>query len=168
MRIPGRARWIRVLTATLLGVSGSALEASGQDTTVVHLRALVQPRVSLAVSARSLTIPPSPPGETGPRTVGSITVRAAARTGTVGEVILTVEAQGDLDHLGGPSAGATALAFIGTGEGLLDGVLEERRPAVAGRWLSSGVREGHLTFAISGDVGPAGAIVPLRFVLSTP
>lgn len=158
-----------LVAATLCGASGVGLAAApDQDTLVIRLGATIRPRASLVVSDRFLSIPPSAPGDPDTRTVGTITFRASARTSAVGEVLLTVEPQVDLTHLGGPSSGAATLGFSGTGDGTRDGVLVERQPAVAARWVSSGVREGQLTFFVSGDVGPAGAVVPLRFVLSTP
>jgi hypothetical protein len=168
MRIPGRLFLAAIAAATTVVAPGVDVRASGQDVAVVRLQTVVRPRLSLHVSDRSLTIPASAPGETEPRVVGVVGFRAAARTSGQGEVVLTVEAFSALDHVGGPSNGSTVLEFSGDGEGTLNGVLESHTPVVAGRWMSSGVREGQLTFTLRGDVGPNGAVVPLRFVLSAP
>lgn len=168
MRLLGR-QFLAVATAATLAVAlGVDVRASSQDSAVVQLRAVVQPRLSLHVSDRALTIPATAPGEIAPRVVGVVTFKAAARAGANQEVVMTVEALSDVGQLGGPSDGGAVLEFSGDGEGTLDGVLDAHTPIVAGRWMSSGVREGRLTFTVRGDGGPNGAVVPLRFVLSAP
>jgi hypothetical protein len=142
--------------------------AFAQETLLIRLGATISPRASLVVSDQFLSIPPSAPGDPETRAIGTIRYRAAARTGATGDVLLTVEPLADLSHLGGPASAGVTIGFSGAGDGTVDGVLVERQPSVAARWASSGIREGQLTFSVRGDIGPAGAVVPLRFVLSTP
>ena len=111
-----------------------------------------------SVGARSLS---------GLTAVAVIDVSAAARTRQSGEVVLTVEGLGSLVGPGGAADAETSLTFSGDGEGLTSGNLRPSAPAVAGRWIGSGLRTGRLTFALRSSV--AGTfLLPVRFVLSAP
>ncbi|MEW5983520.1 MAG: hypothetical protein AB1806_14295 [Acidobacteriota bacterium] len=158
-----------VAAGWLVGAAAVELHASHQQTALMLLSTLIQPRASLRVTEQALVLEPHDQAPDAPVDVGSIDFRAAARTGGDGEVLLTVEPLVDVATLGGgPSAGTPAIDFAGTGEGTVDGPLVLGQPSLAGRWVGPGVRTGSLTFTLRGSIGPDGATVPLRFVLSTP
>ncbi len=157
------------VTAALIG-SALALPIHASDVTsaIVRFQSDVSASTALRVSSSALRVGPQTGSSAGPVVVGTIDYRAAARTRTDGEVVLTVEAQADLPTLAGPSAGENAIEFEGFGDGARAGVLRSDVPQVAGRWVGSGVRTGQLVFTLRGTAATNGAIVPLRFVISLP
>jgi len=158
------------LVACALGLpAGTAVRASDQAIAVTRFQATIRPSTSLRVSDHLLVIDPRPDGFDGPVVAGSIDFRAAARTASGGEVVLTVEPLTSIDALGGGAADApTTIGFQGSGIGAQDGVLREGRPETVARWAGSGLHTGRVTFVVRGPLTPQGASVPLRFLLTAP
>jgi hypothetical protein len=157
-----------LLAAILASAVPVLLEGSGQAVATIRFGASVGAATSLRLSSSELRIEAKRSGDTGPMIVGSVDYLAFARTHTGGDVVLTVEAERSLDELvGGAADGATMIEFGGTGVGALTGVLHTV-PEVAARWQGSGRREGRLTFTMRGQGPTSDALMPLRFVLSTP
>ena len=155
--------------AVLGGALALPIYASDVASSVVRFQSEVAASTALRVSSSALRVGP----QTGTRAdsvwVGTIDYRAAARTRSDGEVVLTVEAQSDLLSPAGTSAdGESPIEFEGLGDGARGGVLRNAVPQVAGRWVGSGVRTGQLVFRLRGTTATAGATVPLRFVISLP
>jgi len=158
-----------VLAALVCAAAGAAAGASDQAMAVTLFSATIRTYTSLRLSDQVLTIAPRLAGDEGPLQAGSIEFRAAARTSTDGEVILTVEPIAPLASVtGGAADEATTIAFEGSGDGAQNGVLADGRPEMAARWMGSGLRTGRLAFTVHGPVAPQGATLPLRFVLSAP
>jgi len=167
-----RSPILRRALATVALLGGALvlpIGASDVASALVRFRSDVTASTALRVSSSVLRIDPQPGSTTGAILVGTVDYRAAARTRADGEVVLTVEAQSDVPALDGPGGGREAvIEFAGIGDGARGGVLRRAVPQVAGRWIGSGVRSGQLVFRLRGDAGAAGAVVPLRFVISLP
>jgi hypothetical protein len=154
--------------AVALAAMSTYPQASDQGIAVIRFGATIGGATSLQLSSSQLVIDPRREGQTGPVVIGSVEFLARARTHTGGEVVLSVEAlQNPASLGGGASEGVTSIDFEGSGEGAVGGVLRAS-PETAGRWRGSGRRSGRLTFTLRGPGPSAGAVVPLRFVLSTP
>jgi len=164
-----RAR-LAALTLVMLGsVGGAGLGASEQAVAVTRFQATVRPGTSLRVSDHLLVIEPRPPGYEGPVVAGTIEFRAAARTVSDGEVVLTVEPLTPIDAIGGGAADVpTTIGFQGIGIGAQDGVLRDGRPETVARWVGSGLHAGRVTFVVRGALTPQGATLPLRFLIAAP
>ncbi|MCX6546275.1 MAG: hypothetical protein NTV05_17925 [Acidobacteria bacterium] len=159
-----------VVTAAALagGALTCPIHASEGATTLVRFKSDVSASTSLRVSSSVLRIGPQTGSGADAVVIGTIDYRAAARTRSDGEVVLTVEAQADLTALPGPATGESVIEFEGVGFGARDGVLRPDVPEVAGRWVGSGVRTGQLIFTLRGSAAATGMAVPLRFVISLP
>jgi hypothetical protein len=165
----------RLVTATLAAagvaaICGGVLSASDQSIALTRFQATIRTSTSLQVSNHMLVIAPRPGKDERPLAAGSIEFRAAARTASDGEVILTVEPLAPIASISGGGAGesATTIAFEGSGDGAQSGALVDARPETAARWVGSGLRTGRLTFTVRGPVSPSGAVLPLRFLLAAP
>lgn len=139
-----------------LCLSLAALAGVGQDISTHTLRATVSfaPRTSLTVSTSTLRFVVT---EAGKPAYATLNFSAAARTIADGEVTLVMQMARD-------AAGADVVLSISGGS---DGVLVGERPDVQGvaaaRWNGSGLREGHVTFALS--AAPGTYDFPLTFLL---
>lgn len=155
-----------LVAATLCG----SLGASDQSMAITRFQATIRTSTSLRVSNHLLVIEPRQGAGEAPLMAGAIEFRAAARTASDGEVILTVESLAPMSSLTGGGAGdsATTIAFEGSGDGAQSGALSHARPETAARWVGSGLRTGRLTFTVRGPVSPHGATLPLRFLLAAP
>ncbi len=164
-----RVRLSGVLTAAVLAAAIPVLlQAADERTATITFGATVAASTSLRLSTTELRVEPRRPGDAGPVIVGSVAFVASARTRTRGDVVLTVEAQRSLEELGGGAAdGATTIDFSGDGAGAMAGVLRSA-PEVVARWQGSGQRDGRVTFTLRGQGPASDAVIPLRFVLSTP
>ena len=170
--IRGRSSLPRRAFATAALIGGAlALPVCASDvaSSFIRFHSDVSASTALRVSSSLLRVGPRTGTSADPVVIGTIDYRAAARTRSGGEVVLTVEAGADLPTLAGPSAdGGSAIDFEGFGDGARGGVLRSDVPQIAGRWVGSGVRTGHLVFTLRGAAATAGATVPLRFVISLP
>jgi hypothetical protein len=164
----------RVCIATLLVVAATfaaeaVLCAMDQALAMTRFQALIRSSTSLRVSDHLLAVAPRPNGYEGPVLAGSIEFRAAARTASDGEVILTVEPLAPIDSLaGGAGAGSTTIDYEGIGEGAQSGALRADEPGTVARWVGPGLRSGRIVFTVRGPVAPHGATLPLRFLLAAP
>ena len=123
----------------------------------------VRPQTSLRVSSAVLRFEVSP-ATPSPHVL--VEFRAAARTARQGVTLLVVTPTGALQ---GPSGADVAVVFTGAGEGSASGFLSVTGgPQVVARWTGSGVRQGRLTFMLSGAVVPGWYVLPLDFALTTP
>jgi hypothetical protein len=167
---PARRARLAALTVVMLGsVGGADLCASEQAVAMTRFQATVRPSTSLRVSDHLLVIDPRPPGYDGPVVAGTIEFRAAARTASDGEVVLTVEPLTPIGAIGGGAADApTTVGFQGIGIGAQDGVLRDGRQETVARWVGSGLHVGRVTFVVKGPLTPQGATVPLRFLIAAP
>ena len=164
MKGTGCLRYGVLLTLGLVLGAGRAAAQSSVGTVV--LGAPVGHATALHLSSSMLQVGPVD-GE-GPSVVGTISFDAHARTRASGEVILTVEALRDIEHVVGGASGSTVvIEYAGPADGTVAGVLSTV-PTVAGRWTGSGARHGQLTFTIRGPGYLQGGVIPLRFVLTTP
>ena len=168
-------RSARLVTAAFAATGVAAilvasLGASDQSIAVTRFQANIRTSTSLRVSNHVLVISPRPDAGEAPLQAGAIEFRAAARTASDGEVILTVEPLVPLASLSGGGAGdsATTIAFEGSGDGAQSGALSDAHPETVARWVGSGLRTGRLTFTLRGPVSPQGATLPLRFLLAAP
>jgi len=143
-----------LLTVT---VNASAAETACGSVTVV---ATFSSRTTLQVSSDLLTFDVAS-AET--QATASIDFLAAARTHADGPVVLSIE---PLREAVSESA-AASLAFNGDGAGTTSGSVSSHVPTVAGQWIGSGVRRGHLVFTLRSSSSGT-HIVPIRFVLSAP
>jgi hypothetical protein len=169
MMMPGVlfARRALVTAAVVGGLLVPSLRASDVASAIVRFQSEVSASTALRVSSSLLRIEPQPGVEA--VVVGTIDYRAAARTRSDGEVVLTVEAQGTLPTLQGSTTGTeSAIDFEGVGDGARAGVLRNDAPQIAGRWIGSGVRTGQLVFTLRGAAAASVTTVPLRFVISLP
>ena len=166
---PARLLTAALLAAGLCAALGAALAASDQSIAITRFQATIRTQTALHLSDDVLTIAPRRAGDIGPLSAGAIEFRAAARTSSGGEVILTVEPLEPIASLaGGAGESPTTIAFEGSGEGAQSGALNDARPETVARWVGSGLRTGRLTFTVHGPVSPQGATLPLRFVLTAP
>ncbi|MEI6669745.1 MAG: hypothetical protein WCP29_16470 [Acidobacteriota bacterium] len=150
-------------------VATAPLYASDVASSIIRFNSDVSASTSLRVSSSVLRVAPATGLNGEAVVVGTIDYRAAARTRSGGEVVLTVEAQADVPLVGGPaSGGEPAIDFAGVGDGARAGVLRQDGPQIAGRWVGSGVRTGQLVFTLRGGTSGPGMTVPLRFVISLP
>jgi len=158
-----------VLALALCGTLGAAIFASDASIAVTRFQATVRTSTSLRLSDQLLVIAPRQTDDDEPLTAGAIEFRAAARTSSDGEVMLTVEPLAPIASLaGGAGDSSTTIAFMGDGEGAQSGSLSDAHPETAARWVGSGVRTGRLTFTVRGPVSPLGGTLPLRFLLTAP
>jgi hypothetical protein len=169
IRTRARRAGLAVLAIWILTAAGGAgLHASDQAVAFVRFQATIRPSTSLRVSDHVVVIGPRPPGYEGPVVAGTIAFRAAARTASNGEVLLTVEPLVPIDALAGSAAAPTTIGFQGSGIGVKDGVLRVGQPETVARWVGSGLHTGRVTFVMRGPGAPHGASVPLRFLLAAP
>jgi hypothetical protein len=168
------SRHARLLTSAIIAASvcaafGPLTVASDQSVAVTRFHATVRTHTALRLSDDVLTIAPRVTGDGGPLSAGVIEFRAAARTASDGEVLMTVEPLAPIASLaGGAGDTATTIAFEGSGDGAQSGALSDAHPETVARWVGSGLRTGRLTFTLRGPVSPHGATLPLRFLLAAP
>lgn len=168
------SRHARLLITAMIAAGGCAAlgagtRASDQSIATARFQATVRTHTALRLSDDVLTIAPRVTRDGGPSSAGTIEFRAAARTASDGEVIMTVEPSAPIASLsGGAGDTATRIAFEGRGDGAQSGTLSDARPEVVARWVGSGVRTGRLTFTLRGAVPPQGGTLPLRFLLTAP
>ncbi|HSL24372.1 MAG TPA: hypothetical protein VK886_22750 [Vicinamibacterales bacterium] len=169
----GAPQHLRFASASVLvGLLSAASPQLHADQAVRQLlvRADVQTRTSLRVSADTLvmTIVPDSPDRSGTRrhsrkTISTIEYVASARTRSDGEVLLAVEC-GPVHGPGGASDVGTELSIAGGDQGEIDAL---GGPAVAARWIGSGVRRGTIRFMLRAPL-PGRYAVPVRLVLTAP
>jgi hypothetical protein len=122
----------------------------------------VRPQTSLRVSSAVLRFEVSPAT---PRPHVLVEFRAAARTARQGVTLLVALPTGALQP---PSGADVHVVFTGAGEGTASGFLSATGgPQIVARWTGSGVRQGCLTFMLSGAVAPGWYVLPLDFALTT-
>ena len=168
-RVAVGVRATLVLTVFAVTALGVVARAGDQAIAVARFHAAVGPSTSLRVSSQVLVIAPRPSEQGEPVFAGSIEFRAAARTSSDGEVLLTVEPLGlNGAPPGGPSETGLSIEFQGTGDGAQSGVLNPGNPEAAARWVGSGVHTGRLDFTVRGLAAREGATIPLRFLLAAP
>ena len=152
-----------VMAASLL-LAASPVSAAETATASVVVSAKFASRTSLKVSTNLLRFELAGPGQPATATVD---FAAGARTQAGAEVLLSIEQLRSVDGPGGASDLESSVSFTGEGAGTLDGALVAAGPAVAGRWIGSGMRQGRLVFALR--AGASGNyILPVRFILSAP
>ena len=152
-----------VMAASLL-LAASPVSAAETATASVVVSAKFASRTSLKVSTNLLRFELAGPGQPATATVD---FAAGARTLAGAEVLLSIEQLRSVEGPGGASDLDSSVSFAGEGAGTLAGALIATGPAVAGRWIGSGLRQGRLVFALR--AGASGNyIVPVRFILSAP
>jgi hypothetical protein len=162
MRFRSLPLLVTTLAALLYGPAFAA--ASETATGNVVVTAQFATRTSLTVSTRLLHFDVTVPGE--PATV-AVDFSAGARTPSGAEVVLSVEPLLGLQGPGGAADVEAELSFSGIGDGAASGVMDARRPAIAGKWVGSGLRTGRLVFALRASASGSYSL-PVRFVLTTP
>lgn len=158
-------RRVLVARAACLAALGfvTTVSAAETATTSVVVSARFCSRTSLQVSTDVLRFDLPISGQTGTSVVD---FSAGVRTHSGAEVLLSVEPlRRDMGPAG--SRDAESVSFAGQGNGTLEGVLDAASPAVAARWIGSGLRQGRLVFRMRATA--AGTyFVPVRFILSAP
>ena len=131
------------------------IAGGGQEMSTHTLRATVSfaPRTSLTVSTSTLRFVVSEPGKPAYATVN---FSAAARTIANGEVTLVMQMTGE-------AARDVVLSISGGSDGVLVGERPNAQGVIAARWQGSGLREGHVTFALS--AAPGTYDLPLTFLV---
>ena len=157
------ARLLAFSTA-LLVAPATQLCADTAASATLAVRAEVHARTSLQVSARQLSFELAPDQS---QATTALEFRAAARTGSGAEVVLTIESERWVAGPGGAADVDADVSFVGEGPGTVAGPLVPRATTVAGRWVGSGARAGRLVFTL--HAGTPGAYhLPVRLVLSAP
>lgn len=138
-----------------LCVSLAGIVGAGQEISTHTLRATVSfaPRTSLTTSSSTLRFVVTDAGKPAYATVN---FSAAARTIADGEITLVMQMAGD-------AAREVVLSISGGSEGVLVGGRPDSNGLAAARWNGSGVREGHVTFALS--AAPGVYDLPVTFLL---
>jgi hypothetical protein len=155
--------FVGVVAASVLAVA-SPVSAADTATANVVVSAKFTSRTSLKVSTDLLQFDVAGPGQ--PATA-IVDFAAGARTQAGAEVLLSIEQLHGVEGPGGASELESSVSFAGEGAGTLAGALVAAGPAVAGRWIGSGLRQGRLVFALR--AGASGNyILPVRFILSAP
>ena len=155
--------FVGVVAASLLAVA-SPVSAADTATTNLVVSAQFASRTSLKVSTDLLRFDVAGPDQPATATVD---FAAGARTQSGAEVLLSIEQLRGVEGPGGASDLESSVSFSGQGAGTLAGALVAAGPAVAGRWIGSGLRQGRLVFALR--AGASGNyILPVRFILSAP
>jgi hypothetical protein len=141
---------IAPLCLSLAGMAGA-----GQEISTHTLRAAVSfaPRTSLTTSTSTLRFVVTDPGKPAYTTVN---FSAAARTIANGELTLVMQ-------IGGDAARDVVLSISGGSDGVLVGGRPDSNGLAAARWSGSGLREGHVTFALS--AAPGVYDLPVTFLL---
>ena len=152
-----------VVAASVLAAV-SSVSAAETATASAVVSAQFSSRTSLKVSTDLLHFDVAGPDRPATATVD---FAAGARTQAGAEVLLSIEQLRAVQGPGGASDLESSVSFIGEGVGTLDGALVAAGPAVAGRWIGSGMRQGRLVFALR--AGASGNyLLPVRFILSAP
>jgi hypothetical protein len=152
------------VVAAIVLAAASTVSAADAATARVVVSVQFASRTSLKVSTDLLQFEVAGPNR--PATA-SVDFAAGARTQAGAEVLLSIEQLRAVQGPGGASDLESSVSFAGEGDGTLAGALVATAPAVAGRWLGSGLRQGRLVFALR--AGASGNyILPVRFVLSAP
>jgi hypothetical protein len=152
------------LVAASVLAAASTVSAADRAAASVVVSAQFSSRTSLKVSTDLLHFDVAEPDRPATATVD---FAAGARTQAGAEVLLSIEQRRAVQGPGGPSDLESSVSFAGEGAGTLDGALVATAPAVAGRWIGSGLRQGRLVFALR--AGASGNyILPVRFILSAP
>jgi hypothetical protein len=152
------------VVAAIVLAAASTVSAADAATARVVVSVQFASRTSLKVSTDLLQFEVAGPDR--PATA-SVDFAAGARTQAGAEVLLSIEQLRAVQGPGGASDLESSVSFVGEGDGTLAGALVATAPAVAGRWLGSGLRQGRLVFALR--AGASGNyILPVRFVLSAP
>jgi hypothetical protein len=157
-----RSLCVLALAAGLLPVRTVA--AAETVTRTLAVTARFESRTSLTISSELLrfdVLGPDQPAST------VVEFSAAARTGSGGEVVLSVEPVSALTGPGDAPVANSLVSFSGEGQGTLRGVVSSIAPTIAGRWTGSGVRGGRLVFLLQAAV-PGSYTLPVRFVLTAP
>ena len=155
--------FVGVVAASLLSAA-SPVSAAETATASASVSAQFSSRTSLKVSTDLLHFEVVEPGQPATATVD---FAAGARTQAGAEVLLSIEQLHAAQGPGGASDIESSVSFTGDGAGTLDGALVAAGPAVAGRWIGSGMRQGRLVFALR--AGASGNyMLPVRFILSAP
>jgi hypothetical protein len=154
---------VGVVAATELAAA-STVSAADAGTARVVVSVQFASRTSLKVSTDLLQFEVA--GTDRPATA-TVDFAAGARTQAGAEVVLSIEQLRAVQAPGGASDLESPVSFAGEGDGTLAGALVAAGPAVAGRWIGSGLRQGRLVFALR--AGASGNyILPVRFILSAP
>ena len=152
-----------VVAANVLAAA-STVSAAETATASAVVSAQFSSRTSLKVSTDLLRFEVAGPGQ--PATA-AVDFAAGARTQAGAEVLLSIEQLHAVEGPGGASDLESSVSFAGEGAGTLAGALIAAGPAVAGRWIGSGLRQGRLVFALR--AGASGNyMLPVRFILSAP
>jgi hypothetical protein len=153
-----------VVVAASVLAAASSVSAAETATASAVVSAQFSSRTSLKVSTDLLHFEVAEPGQTATATVD---FAAGARTQVGAEVLLSIEQLHAVQGPGGASDLESSVSFAGEGAGTLAGALVAAGPAVAGRWIGSGLRQGRLVFALR--AGASGNyMLPVRFILSAP
>jgi hypothetical protein len=153
-----------VVVAASVLAAASSVSAAETATASAVVSAQFSSRTSLKVSTDLLHFEVAEPGQTATATVD---FAAGARTQAGAEVLLSIEQLHAVQGPGGASDLESSVSFAGEGAGTLAGALVAAGPAVAGRWIGSGLRQGRLVFALR--AGASGNyMLPVRFILSAP
>ena len=158
-----RAPQFALLGVCLLALSGGTVVVA-QSGAAVPVNATFAPRTSLRISTRVLRFDVDSPDMP---SAAVVEFSAGARIAAGADIVLSVTPVRAIHGPGGAADVATSLTFQGEGPGTQGGSLTAAAPAIAARWVGSGLRRGRLVFSLRAGA-PGTYTVPLEFVLSTP
>jgi hypothetical protein len=133
--------WLLLVAALAIAAPAGAQTAS--STFSANLGGIAK----LSFSSSTLSFPDADP-DTVPlisAAGGAITITAKARASLAATVTLTVIAADDL-RSGLDTIPASALTWIGSGAGFVNGTVSRATPQVVGSWTGSGIRTGTQTY----------------------
>jgi hypothetical protein len=130
----------------LVAALASAVPAEGQTATST-LSANLGGIAKLSLSANTLSFPDADPDTVPlvPAAGGAITITAKARASMAATVSLTVLAADDL-RSGVDTIPASALTWMASGAGFVNGTVSRATPQVVASWTGSGIRTGTQTY----------------------
>lgn len=131
-----------LLIAALVGAAPASAQ-SATSTFSANLGGIAK----LSLSSTTLSFPDADP-DTVPlvaAATGAITITAKARAGLAATVTLTLLAADDL-RSGVDTIPASALTWVSSGAGFVNGTVSRDTPQVVGSWAGSGIRTGTQTY----------------------
>lgn len=159
--------WYASILSAVLAVQPPV---SGSQTATATLSVSIAAQARLSLTSNAIVFPNADPDHV-PEVPGSpeITVLTKARTSANAQVALTIQASDDL-RSGISTLPASLIAWTGSGDGFVPGVLSRTAAQLAATWTGSGTRTGtqRFTFRNSWTHPPGTYSVTLIYTVSMP
>ena len=151
-----------ILGVALLSPSAAsaATSATASQTITVH----VAPAASISLASANVNFAGVDPASSASVDADEpVTVTAKSRTGSLGSVLLTVVADGDLAS--GPNhIGIDQLTWAANGDGFIAGTMSKSSPQTVAMWTGSGIRTGSVRYRLTNGYGAAAGTYTTRLV----